>query len=228
MQETGTERPGPSAESSGACSTDSPLRNEYCAGSPVVFEYGCLPPPLQDQCSRPSSQRCPFLQVALQRTQWRWQRELSPLNHLCLLRWSDLTLLPRPLIVSCLPRGPGEGTEPMTERCPRWPTGLSNSLLWHAPGFYLWEAWAQGLIRPHFISSWVIDASEGKKGSKIGVNFPSSFSFPNVLLSFERSKEGQVEILFFFFYTLPTIIEYRRENSSKRNCSQTSFYFSFQ
>lgn len=26
----------------------------------------------------------------------------------------------------------------------------------------------------------------------------------------------------------PTVIEHRRENSSKQNCSQTSFYFSFQ
>lgn len=64
-----------------------------------------------------------------------------------------------------------------------------------------------------------------KKGSKIDVNFSFSFFFSNVLY-FKRSKKGQIELFFTTFP--PTIIEYRKENSSKQNCSQTSFCFPFQ
>lgn len=55
MPETGVERPGPSAESGGASYADFQPRNESSAGSLVVFENCCLPPPLQDQCSGPAS-----------------------------------------------------------------------------------------------------------------------------------------------------------------------------
>jgi hypothetical protein len=62
-----------------------------------------------------------------------------------------------------------------------------------------------------------------ERRDKIGVNF--SFSFLMSFFPLKDQRRTTYNQLSFCSSPSPIIIEHRRENSSKQNCSQTSFYF---
>lgn len=54
------------------------------------------------------------------------------------------------------------------------------------------------------------------------------FLFLMFFFTSKDQKKGQIELFYLSSPTSPIIIEHREENSSKQNCSQTSFSFFFQ
>lgn len=188
---------GPFWRAVGLGYTDSHPRNESSACSLVLLEFWRLWPPFQEWGSSPTSWRGPFpaggpvdnpskMKVCIEGLSIMRPSHLGRTWPHCQGLWS----------VPCLRRGPGQERARDWERVPGDPVAfcsLFSTLLVPICG-----SLSSKLLTPHIRSSWVTDASKEKKGNKIGVNFSSSFSSSNVPLYFERSKEAQRELLFFF------------------------------